>query len=66
MSVSKIWAVHENVGSTVSYIENPDKTFDKTENMYSGFEDILTPIGIIISKRFIVASWRLSVILRHF
>lgn len=41
MAVSKIWAVHENVGSTVSYIENPDKTFDKTENMYSDFEDTL-------------------------
>lgn len=41
MAVSKIWAVHKNVGSSVEYIENPDKTFDKTENLYSDFEDTL-------------------------
>lgn len=41
MAVTKIWAVHKDVGSSVSYIENPDKTYDLTENLNSDLEETI-------------------------
>lgn len=38
MAVSKLWSVKNNMGSAVTYIENPDKTFDRTENADEGLE----------------------------